>query len=1115
MNDQSFTMGDLRTQLDEIQDVLNRVIPKQESMSPEERQILQKAQIMKNLAEEVVATNLASEPGRSMDFQDAAEQENQPKTVPLTISMSILSSRSIQPTEAPPPTATTPPPGTAFQAGHLRHRSSAASFSSSANSDRQYTQGPEDRLSRPSSVASSYSRHQKTKSRQSLRQLEPLNSNKDNRREAESNAAFDRICSLLTELITDASTAVNTAPDGSQKPNIPIPQFSPLIQSESELSADSFSDEEEEYGSKSIQKSATNTDSAIKETDDPFLRRLQGPDGVVLEEKTGAEVELEPADRYRTGFRSRLDKPSKRLSSLFMELQSTQTIQDAVPKREPGHPRRASEVNPLDREKLVRKSRRSISSLSVLSARSLRPNSMCLVEGRSVDDAESANSCESAPESPLVTRRPRQRGSISSLRSEPAHNQLGEQGYQQVVAHKVDEELDRTVESIDGLTRDLVAVATHQNWMHMRLQKTLQFQKEQIQQIERAHANTDVTLPDGHHSWLYPMSTDGMLGNLEQNHLAELSKSLKQVAVNVGKVLASSASNSVHHRGPRSGAERHDMNDNEGQRRKTRFPGKDFSRYFQELEKIAALGSRIGFGKEGLDGTVSEELLQGSQDDKSKQTPSDLPSDISILPSVEPTLISQEDKCSKPAKDEILPNQARRGSAADAPPELEDFAAQCRLLTRALVLPFVQLTHHAMTSQDSALALTPRSNSKLMEASRDLDSTLEIVQDLGVTYPEAPSSGSVGSDKTHVPSATASSNLDSPGRRATSTPSVSSGWTSPVSFASRDLDSVLNAHGDLSPDAIVKTKAFISTGLYLLHLLYWTVLFVIGTVVLDPWLAETAGQQVVRIVDQVREVIVKGDERSTSHKNMHEIDQQPSRESIDSHHGPFSFDTKPSELVADESLSDIRQNQLQANEDQAIEVAMGFESFRQQLSSSSGNRPSLGRTKSLWSSQSDFQSSTMTLTASGAAISSSFSHSAQGSLQSQPDISAPTAGSSVLRVVNWAGPRRRRFTKDSMTSSRVRRFSNARAVKLPVVVPTEPSQSGPVPSIPSRGFGGSRPLSFAALDKDMARVPAVWTDAMLFTTQPRTQAGLAVGQQISPSTTSPDIRITIVRRKSF
>ncbi|KAF9966074.1 hypothetical protein BGZ70_003379 [Mortierella alpina] len=886
MNDQSFAMGDLKTQLHDIQEVLNRVDCIQDKLTLDEQRVVQDAQMMKDLAADVIAAKFAS------DGSLPEIQRTQPENPPRALSMLSVHSRRYHPTEAPPPTATTPPPMSAFHAGYLRHSASATSLTSSSNTtDGQYTHDSEDPASsRPSSVNSSNRRQQKKKrSRQSLRQLEPLNGSQgSSRQDEESNAAFERICSLLTHLITDASTAVSATPDGSQQPlAASLPQFSPLVPSDSESSADSASDDEEiinntavganSRGSNFIRENSRRQSRAgVQEID--FVTRLQGPEGAPHMDELELEVEVEPVrSRYRSGLRTRQDKPTKRLSSLFLELQNTQQLQEDNTLDE----EHVSNIDLLsnnstlegaqDKTNVARRQRLSLSA-----SPSNELSSAITATAVPVESHELQKKAPGPCSTPSQTLTPRA-STASLVVSQPPIQQFSDRIERQS-GMNADSDLDRTVETIDGLTRDLVAVATHQNWMQMKLQKTLHFQKQQVERIEQAYttreieslsegASCDATSPyQGH---MGRSSTDSVSPG--QHPLVDLSRSLKQVAISVGKVLASNTSK--HKPGNQKRIEIMESTAHRPSQSR-HFSGKDFSRYFKELEKIAALGGKIGFGRAEDDGFVngdlSGELQYQNQDDTDKSrfsgtsfatltNASSRNSAASTLifdddfaasyadPKQNPTL-PDEDKVSQMNQSSTSVSHSRRGSTSDAP-ELEDFAAQCRLLTRALVLPFVQLTHHAMTSQDSALALTPRS-SKFVDPSYELDSTLDIVENLERSedrLARTPSVISSRSSSTGYMSLPGEPSIDlrHPKNSSQQQASVPS-WNTPLSVAGRDLDSLLRRHGELSPDAIVKAKAFASTGLYLIHLIYWTVLFVLGTIVLDPWLAETAGHQVVK-----------------------------------------------------------------------------------------------------------------------------------------------------------------------------------------------------------------------------------------------------------------------------
>lgn len=974
----------------------------------------------------------------------------------------------------------------------------------SSSADRSYTPEGDERLSRPSS-ASSVRRQQKKKSRQSLRQLEPLNvgGQGNSKVDEENNAAFDRICSLLTHLITDASTAVSTAPDGSQQPsNIPIPQFLPLVTSDSESSTHSGASDNEDEDADQDTAAAKPADNSNNDTQsqDEFIKRLQGPEGVPPLEELELEIEEpKPSIRYRKSLRSRYDQPTKRLSSLFMELSNTQKTGD---QDELLSPKISSETKNLDselaaKEKPVRKPRHSISSLSISSTRSSRPSSVYVsANTRHTDSADVQLNFDGQPMSPKSV--PRHRASTSSLRSSRSSSRsdsLPNDLEVQQVLQGVNSELDRTVETIDGLTRDLVAVATHQNWMQMKLQKTLQFQKQQVEKIDIAHSNSisHRTLPatqsrefNQRHHQTTTLSNDPT----EQHHpLADLSRSLKQVAVSVGKVLANSTPSTPPRNrlvesldGP---SESEDSTTTVRGGRSTPTPAnrKEFTRYFQELEKVAAIGGKIGFDKTDVDGFDTQELLGESLDHRQERHYS---SDSHHYDSDQ----QRESTSSGKGHGQNSAYQSRRGSGASAggPPELEDFAAQCRLLTRALVLPFVQLTHHAMTSQDSALALTPRTSRFTDQSSAYDNATLDVIEDLeissGINHSKHPTStSSTGTRRSSLNSASHHASTPRDQKKSfspLSSPLLPAAWSSSLSVNGRDLDSILKDHGELSPDAIVKARSVISTGLYLIHLLYWTVLFVIGTIVLDPWLAETAGQQVVRIVEQVRDAVAKDgligqgihhaiDQGHQQLRQRHSFEQQQRRtaseaitdsELIEDHlsldqdlrHSTYSSRQQRSNhwnAVNDDNVVAAPDSAcLQDLEDRAIEVAVGFESLKQRLGSSpestSTTRSSFRPISGLWSRPNSFQSTASALTEAtmdgrtlspDSPLGRSNSQNKERPLSQISAASSSTTEGSVLRTISWAGPRRRRATRDSNsgTHARVRRYSNnSRGLNVPL-----------------------------------------------------------------------------------
>ncbi|KAF9972153.1 hypothetical protein BGZ73_004770, partial [Actinomortierella ambigua] len=300
------------------------------------------------------------------------------------------------------------------------------------------------------------------------------------------------------------------------------------------------------------------------------------------------------------------------------------------------------------------------------------------------------------------------------------------------VIQRVDTELDRTVETIDGLTRDLVAVATHQNWMQAKLQKSLQFQKMQLQQIERGQYTQSLYQYDDDGLEAEEGETDALLlgggddPSGAHSPMQELSRSLKQVAISVGKIMASNAAlpatvrvlghrgqKSRQHATPSTLASSQENGKEEGEEVDTAtttarpgfsWPaGKDLTtQVLRRLEQSTGLGGRWGIKwAEGME-ALGRYSASAHMSEKSGQDDEEEEEEMEFEEVDGTTTKKRSSKRHTQEGDE-----ASSSTLMVPPPDFEDFMAQCRLLTRTLVLPFVQLTHHAMTSQDSALALQP------------------------------------------------------------------------------------------------------------------------------------------------------------------------------------------------------------------------------------------------------------------------------------------------------------------------------------------------------------------------------------------------------------------------
>jgi hypothetical protein len=319
-----------------------------------------------------------------------------------------------------------------------------------------------------------------------------------NQYELESDAAFERICTLLTHLITDASTAVSTADsihnmDSSGAvvaPSIVIPRYMPMVCKESESS-----DEEVEETSYPEEGEAM-----IPLEDDG----IDGQESIIFDEKAH-----HPPESPRDQIRRRIDDsrkkrmarnragsytadPSKR-TSLFLELQNLQvepegTLHPTTPAlgnlgiidlegsryhhhhhHHHHHPHQEFEPansSVISSPGIGNGSGRTSLEATLLATTLLSPNTPSSSLDLELFDSELG--------SPVTLPTPRRRASFPPRRSDRIQIHHAEE--LQWVIQRVDAELDRTVETIDDLTRDLVAVATHQNWMKAHLERTLGIQ---------------------------------------------------------------------------------------------------------------------------------------------------------------------------------------------------------------------------------------------------------------------------------------------------------------------------------------------------------------------------------------------------------------------------------------------------------------------------------------------------------------------------------------------------------------------------------------------------------------------------------------------------------------
>jgi len=176
--------------------------------------------------------------------------------------------------------------------------------------------------------------------------------------------------------------------------------------------------------------------------------------------------------------------------------------------------------------------------------------------------------------------------------------------------------------------------------------------------------------------------------------------------------------------------------------------------------------------------------------------------------------------------------------------------------------------------------------------------------------------------------------------------------------------------------------------------LYWTVLFVIGTLMLDPWLAETAGQQLVRIVDQVRDAIAMGEAQGSRAGTIEDgrpsgrafiVEELGQESGLDT--DPFFLDQEVAYTGAAGSTRTHRHGSLRGRR---------------------GSSPSLD-------------------------LERTGSPDRQSSNSANPVPQSPVGSSGgLMRTTNMVGPRRRR--KESGTHGRIRRVSNAKYTVQPMAV---------------------------------------------------------------------------------
>ncbi|KAF9933553.1 hypothetical protein FBU30_005195 [Linnemannia zychae] len=384
--------------------------------------------------------------------------------------------------------------------------------------------------SRPNSIASSYQPallSRKNSQRSHLRQLDQNGmaaraSVNNNQYEKESNDAFERICSLLTHLITDASTAVGTTEENndSAKDSVIFPRYLPLVYSGSEDSEDDdiLPGAEDQANTMMIQENSVEEDSIF---DDEFYYEhlLESPRDQRLRRINNSKKK--PLTRNRT--RSYITSPSKR-TSLFLELQNLQM--EPQVDQHPTTPTRintdtrfnsnqSQETKPLENLHLSD----SINVRQTLNTTASATISFSPTTPSTTFDFECFSSELGSP----MTLTPRRRASFPPRRSDQVQHQRAEELQRMIQC--VDAELDRTVETIDDLTCDLVAIATHQSWIKTHLEQTLGL-KNPLSLVDIVQCNDTSNPMEGviSGSPISPISPRGRLERMED--IIEATKAL-------------------------------------------------------------------------------------------------------------------------------------------------------------------------------------------------------------------------------------------------------------------------------------------------------------------------------------------------------------------------------------------------------------------------------------------------------------------------------------------------------------------------------------------------------------------------------------------------------------
>ncbi|KAF9953082.1 hypothetical protein BGZ72_005714 [Mortierella alpina] len=317
-------------------------------------------------------------------------------------------------------------------------------------------------LSRKNSFSSCGSRHrprsQCLSGQEKHHGVKPKTFRKDY--EKESNAAFDRICLLLTDLITDASTAAGIEPS---------------------LSDDEGMSRTADWAR--IESDFTDSDESTTEQQQEGAEDVAPEDGVLEEDPELTIVPQSEEEQeqwhWRRRLRTQMEKPSKR-TSLFLELQNIHiepdmdhtTVAEDFTGQDAGCS--ADDESAQEDEAEAEPVFDATALTSSWDAQDSHSEGLyCSEDLTSDSDSDGDTTFHSG----VFSAGPRR---CSSFPSRPVDRQQQQQQGEELhqVIQQVDSELDRAAETIDGLTRDLMmVVASQQSWLQMKLEREIQSQQ--------------------------------------------------------------------------------------------------------------------------------------------------------------------------------------------------------------------------------------------------------------------------------------------------------------------------------------------------------------------------------------------------------------------------------------------------------------------------------------------------------------------------------------------------------------------------------------------------------------------------------------------------------------